>query len=120
MPSSVEPLPHHGLVLRVDQRLRPRPHRDAGLGKGVQVLGRHVLVVERDDLRPVGGLPQHLEVAVVTDERVRDDLRRRHPFRLGQQPQRDPERRSRLRQHPSELPATDDGDSGRESGTHQP
>ena len=115
-PSAREPRPHHGLVLGVDQRLRARPYGDARLGQRVQVLGGHVLVVEGDDLGPAGDLPQHLEVSVVTDDRVGDDLRRRHPLRLGQQPQRDPERRGRLGQHPRELPATDHGDSGREVG----
>ena len=94
----------------------PGPYGDAGFGERVQVLGRHVLVVEGDDLCPAGDLPQHLEVAVVADDRVGDDLRRRDTLRLGQQPQRDPERRSRLRQHPRELPPTDDGDGGREVG----
>ena len=111
-----EPLAHHRLVLGVDERLRARPYGDAGVGQRVQVLGRHVLVVEGDDLGPAGDLAQHLEVSVVADDRVGDDLRRRDALRLGQQPQRDPERRGRLGQHPRELPATDDGDGGREVG----
>ena len=82
----------------------------------VQVLGRHVLVVERDDPCPAGDLAQHLEVAVVTDERVGDDLGRRDALGLGQQPQRDPQRRGRLGHHPRELPAADHGDGGREVG----
>ena len=95
------------------QRLGPGPHRDARLGERVQVLGRHVLVVEGDHLRAVGDLPQHLEVGVVADQRVRDDLGGRDPLGLGQQPQRDPERGGRLRQHPGQLSAADHGDAAR-------
>ena len=42
---------------------------------------------------PAGDLPQRLEVAVVADQRVGDDLRRRDALGLGQQPQRDAQRR---------------------------
>ena len=38
---------------------------------------------------PLGDLPEHLEVAVVADDAVRDHLRRRDALGLGQQPQRD-------------------------------
>ena len=43
-----EPGPHHGLVLGVHQRLRAGAHGDPVGRERVQVLGRHVLVVEGD------------------------------------------------------------------------
>ena len=42
-------LAHHDLVLRVDQRLRTGADRRTRVGQRVQVVGGHVLVVERDD-----------------------------------------------------------------------
>ena len=58
-----QPRAHHALVLGVHQRLRPGAHGDAVGLERVQVLGRHVLVVEGDHRAAVGDLAQRVEVA---------------------------------------------------------
>ena len=112
MPSSASRCAHHALVLGVHERLRPRTYGDPVGRQRVQVLGRHVLVVEGDHLAALGDRAQVGEVGVVADELVGDDLRGRDAVRLRQQAQGDPHRRRGLGEHPGQLAATDDGDGG--------
>ncbi len=95
-----QPRAHDSLVLRVHERAGTRTARHAGGLQLVQVLGRHVLVVERHDRAAVGDLPQRVEVGVVADHVVGDHLRRGDTLGLGQQPQRHAERDRGLRHHP--------------------
>jgi hypothetical protein len=101
----------------VHERLWSGPAGHAGGRQRLEVLGRHVLVVEGDDLAAAGDPGQRVEVAVVADLVVRDDLGRRDAFGLRQQPQRDAEGRRGLGHHPRQLPAADHGD-GRGAGSH--
>ena len=97
-------LAHVGLVLRVDQRQGAWPN-GGELAELLQVLGGHVLVVERDGVAAVGEATEDIELAVVADDGVRDDLGRGHVRPLGQQPHVDPQRDRRLMHHAGELPA---------------
>ena len=108
-----EPLPHHRLVLRVDQRLRPGTAGDPVGLERVEVLGRDVLVVEGDDLAAGRGGAQVGEVAVVADELVGDHLGGRDALALGEQPQREAHRSRGLGHHPGQLSPADDGDGRR-------
>jgi len=112
-----EPLAHHGLVLRMDQRAGPGAAGDASGRERLEVLGRHVLVVEGDDLAAPGDGGERVEVAIVADLVVGDHLGGRDALRLGQQSQRDAEGRGGLRHHPRQLSAPDHGD-GRGAGGH--
>ena len=103
----------HELVLRVDQRRGARGDAVAGLLEGVQVLGRHVLVVEGHDGGAVGEALQGGQVAVVADLDVGGDERGRLGRVGGQHPQRLPEGDRRLVRHPGQLPATDHRHDGR-------
>ena len=112
-PELGEPAPHHRLVLRVHQRLGPGSHRQVGLER-VQVVGRHVLVVEGDHLAAGGDLAQGGEVGVVAHQLVGDHLCCAHARRLGEQPQRDAQRGGGFGHHPGQLAAADHGhDRGR-------
>ena len=75
----------------------------------VQVVGGHVLVVEGDHLAAGGDRAQGGQVGVVAHHVVGDHLRRAHAGRLGEQPQRDAQRRGGFGHHPGQLAATDDG-----------
>ena len=113
-----QPGPHHRLVLRVHERLGSRPYGDAEVLEGVQVLGRHVLVVEGDDGAPRRDLTQGLQVAVVADDVVGDDLGGRDSRGLREQPKGQPEGDCRLSHHPRQLPAPDHGERGGEVVGH--
>ena len=80
-----QPHPHVPLVLREQQRVGAGPARVALGSESLQVFGRHVLVVERDDGGSADGVPQIGQVRVVTHDVVTDDLRGRHIGRLGEQ-----------------------------------
>ncbi|HET6165468.1 MAG TPA: ATP-grasp domain-containing protein, partial [Marmoricola sp.] len=71
---ATERISHDCLVLRVHEGVRPGADGDAVGLERVQVLGRHVLVVERDHLAAVGDQPERGEVGVVADLVVRDHL----------------------------------------------
>ena len=90
------------------------PGRDpvAGPLEGVQVLGRHVLVVEGHDRAPSARRSQRGQVAVVADPDVGGDERGRLVGSGGQHAQRLAERDRRLVGHPGQLPAADHGDDG--------
>ena len=107
-----EPDAHGALVLGEQQGVRAG---SAGVPLGLerpQVLGRHVLVVERDD-RDVGDDgPQVVEVGVVADPVVGDDLGGRDVGALGEQPDADAEADGGLLHHAGELAAADDGQIG--------
>ena len=75
-PELGQPGAHHALVLGVHERLRPGAYGEPRLQR-VQVLGRHVLVVEGDHLAALGDPLQRRQVAVVADQLVGDDLGRR-------------------------------------------
>ncbi len=105
-PEGAEPLAHDRLVLGVHQRIGPGPDRQRPLQRA-QVLGRHVLVVEGDDGAALDDPLQRGQVAVVADLVVGHHLGRAHAVGLGQQPQTDPHRGGRLREHPGQLAATD-------------
>ena len=115
-PELGQPGAHHALVLRVHQRVGTRPHCQVGLQR-VQVVGGHVLVVEGDHLAAGGDLAQGGQVGVVAHHVVGDHLRCAHARRLGEQPQRNAQRRCGFGHHPGELAATDHGHdrSGRRS-----
>jgi hypothetical protein len=85
----------------------------AGGLEGVEVLGRDVLVVERDDGAALGDLEEGVEVAVVTDLLVGDHLRGADAFCLGQEAEREAHVEGGCRHHPGELAASDDREGGR-------
>ena len=120
-PSSARRGPHHALVLGVHQRVGPGPHGQVRLER-VQVVGGHVLVVEGDHLAAGGDLAQRGQVGVVAHHVVGDHLGCAHPGRLGEQPQRDAQRRGGFGHHPGQLAATDHGHdrSGRWSSRGDP
>ena len=90
------------------QRVRPRADGEPVGLQRPQVLGRDVLVVERDDLAAGGDRPEGRQVAVVADDVVGDHLRGRDALGLGEQPQRQRQGGGRFRHHPGQLPAPDD------------
>ena len=108
---------HDGLVLGVHQRLGTGTHSELGLQR-VEVVGRHVLVVEGHHRAALGHRAQRLQVAVVADCVVGDHLGRAHALGLGEEPERDAERRGRLGEHPGQLPAPDHRDRGGEGVVH--
>ena len=97
------------LVLGVHQGRRPRRDPVARALQGVQVLGRHVLVVEGDDRGAVGQALEGSEVAVVTDLHVGGHEPRRLARFGHQHPQRLAEGDGRLMRHARELSTADHG-----------
>ena len=67
-----QPLAHDGLVLGVHQRVGAGAHRDAVGRQRPDVLGGHVLVVERDHVAALGEVAQVVQVAVVAEPDVGD------------------------------------------------
>ncbi len=96
----------------MDERARPGTYGDAVRLERVEVVGRHVLVVEGDHGGTVGDLPERREVGVVADQLVGDDLGGGDALGLGEQAQREAERDRGLGHHPGQLPAPDDGERG--------
>ena len=107
-----QPGPHEHLVLRVLQRVGPRIDGVALGDQGADVLARHVLVVEGDDVAAVREPAQGVQVGVVADHHVGSDQggavvggHRQHPQGLA-------ERDRGLVRHPGELTAADHPDPG--------
>ena len=105
-----QPRAHHGLVLRVDERVGTRAYDDAGLGECPEVFGRHVLVVEGHHVAALGESAQRLEVGLVADLGAGHDLGGTVAAVAGQHPQRDAELDRRAGHHPGQLSASDDAD----------
>jgi hypothetical protein len=110
LPGRGERVPQDELVLGVDERGRPRCHPVAALLERREVLGGHVLVVERHD---GGALGQALEVgqlAVVADVDVGGD-ERGGLRRVGREDAEGlAERDGGLVGHAGQLPAADHRD----------
>ena len=111
----IERTAQHELVLRVDEGGRTGGDPEAGVLEGVQVLGRHVLVVEGEHR---GALGQRLEIgeaAVVPEPDVGGHESGGLGGIGGQHPQGLAERDGSLMGHPGQLPAADhrhDGQAG--------
>ena len=96
---------HVQLVLRVEERIRPRVHRDAPGDEFAQDRRRDVLVVEGDDIDGLGEREDRVEVAVVADARGRE--LGGHARRLLEDLDRDPELDRGRDHHPRKLSAAD-------------
>ena len=92
------------------QGLRPGPDRDPGRFQVAQQAGRHVLVVEGDDVAAGREGAYGLRVGVVADGDVVHHGRRGDVGPLGQQPHPDAQADRRRIHHPGELSAADDAD----------
>ena len=77
-----------------------------------QVLGRHVLVVEGQDVAALREPAQGLQVALVAHLDVRHDLRGTVGGLPGQHAQPDAQPDRRRSHHPSQLSTSDDADDG--------
>ena len=78
-----------------------------GCHKGFEVLSRHVLVVEGDDVDRFSKRAQRVEVLVVPDGHLRGNLRGRRPFCLRQNMKSNTERFGSGRHHARQLTAAD-------------
>ncbi len=107
-----QPLPHRLLVLREAQRLRAGMDRDAVRGQRGNVLGRHVFVVEGDDVAPPREGAQIVQRPEVADHDVGRDERRAVVRRVGEDAQRLAERDGRLVGHPRQLAGAHHADDG--------
>ena len=115
-PQPLEALAHGELVLGEVQRGAARVHGDAVVLEGLQDVGRHVLVVEGDDVARGGEGPHGLEVGVVPDRGAGHDERRGGALALGEDRELDAELDRRALHHPGELAAADDADDGESTG----
>ncbi len=113
-------LAHDPLVLRVHQRIRPRMDDDALRGQRSNVLTRHVLVVEGDDVAALGEAHERVEVGVVANHCVGRDEGRAVVGRGREHAQRLAQRDRGLMRHPGELAATHHADHGQtRTGIHR-
>ena len=107
-----QPVPHRQLVLRVQQGLRRRVHRDA-LGLQLQqVFGGYALVVEGQGVRARRDAAQVLDPVVVAEHDVGAHLGRGLVGRGGQDAQGLAQRDRGLMGHAGQLASADDANYG--------
>ena len=107
---------HDQLVLRVDERVRAGVHAVACGLECAQVLRRHVLVVEGEDVYRLREGEQGVPVLVVAHGHVCGHLCGGGPLRLTEDMEGDAQRLGCGCHHPSQLSAAHDTDLGESHG----
>ncbi|GFJ91437.1 hypothetical protein Prum_050790 [Phytohabitans rumicis] len=114
-----QPFPHGPFVLGVQQRVGARVDGHAVGGQRADEVGRHVLVVERDDVAALGEGAQGGQVGVVAEVQVGHHQRGAVVGRRGEHAQGLAKGDRGLMGHPGQLPSAHHADNGQTgSGIH--